>query len=501
MGHVDHGKTSLLDAIRDTKVQASEVGGITQNTRAHQIKVEDQKITFIDTPGHEAFSEMRARGARVTDIVMLVVAADDGVQPQTKESIKFALEEKVPVIVAINKVDLPGKNIAKLKQQLSSENLLLEEFGGDVMAVEVSAVKKTGLDELLESILLLAEISELEKAKVKNGSGSGFVLESHSDKHLGSVALILAKSGEVKKGYTAVYEGGYSKIRGILNESQEKQEVGEEGDPIWLIGIDEVLKTGDTVKFFEEEKDAKEFLKELEKGTESLLEEEEEDIEATEEDDLALLAEFFGAAQKEEATEYLNIVLRTDTQGTLEVVTKELEDMSDDEVKVKILDAATGELTEQDIKTAQAAKGIVIGFQVETPKKVQELARKERVLVRTYEVIYELIDEVGEVLDSLGQPIEEEIEVARARVKKAFQLSNGQYVAGCEVKKGTVLKGYKAYIERDGERSGDGKITSLKKLKNEVKEVKKGEECGILIEPNLEILEGDEIVCYKVEKL
>lgn len=499
MGHVDHGKTSLLDAIRDTEVAAGEAGGITQNTRAHQVKINDQKITFIDTPGHEAFSEMRARGAKVTDIVMLVVAADDGVQPQTKESIKFALEEKVPVIVALNKMDLPDTNLVKLKQQLSTAGLLLEEHGGDVIIVEVSAKTKKGIDELLESTLLLAEMSELKKHKVKNADGEGFVLESNLDKHLGAVSLMLIKGGEANKGDYVVYEGGYSKVRDLLDEKQVKMEKGEEGDPVWIIGLDEVLATGEVVKFVKTEKDAKLFIKKLEKGEEKMVESTEEVEE--EENNLGLLAAMLNQAKIEDDINYLHLVIKASTQGTLEVVIKQLKDMEDDEVKLKILDSGTGAITEQDVKRAKAAHGLVIGFQAEIEKKVSELARKEKVLVRNYEIIYELIEEVGDVMDSLSEPVLEEIEVARAKVKKPFQLSNGTYVAGSEVIKGTVLKGYKVYILRGEERVADAKITSLKKGKNDVKEVTKGIECGIFLEPNIEVEEGDEIVCYKVEKL
>lgn len=502
MGHVDHGKTSLLDAIRGTEVQASEVGGITQNTRAHQITFNEQKITFVDTPGHEAFTDMRSRGAKVTDIVMLVVAADDGVQPQTKESIKFAKESGVPMIIAINKVDLPDTKIDKLKQQLASEDVLLEEYGGDVMAVEVSALKKTGLDELLESILLLAEISELKKMQVKDGSGTAFVLESTLDENLGPVSMMLMKSGEIERGNYVVYADGYSKIREVLDESQQKLEKADEGDPVWIIGIDDVLATGEVVKFAEDEKAAKELTKRIEKGEAELNEQVEVESEDEEEDDdLDLLAELLSDAKVEEEVNYLNVVIRADTQGTLEAIVSELRKLEDDEVKVKVVDSGTGDITEKDIATAKAAHGIVIGFQVEAHTNVDEIARKDRVLVRRYKVIYELLDEVAEVMDSMGEPIIEEVEVARAKVKQPFQLSNGDWVAGSEISSGTVVKGYKIYVERKGERVHDGKITSLKKGKEDVRDVKKGQDCGILIDPNFEYQVGDSIVAYKVEKL
>jgi len=431
----------------------------------------------------------------------LVVAADDGVQPQTKESIKFALEEKVPVIVAINKVDLPNKNIAKLKTQLATEGLLLEDQGGDVITTEVSARKKTGLDELLENILVLSEVMELKKTKIKSGIAEGFILESTLDKHLGPVSLVLVKAGKISRGSVLVHENGYGKVRDVLDEHQQKMDEAEEGDPVWVIGLKEVLATGEVVKFVNDAKEAKEFLKKLKSGEAELVEEVREEEEAGDENDLSMLAAMLSDAQKEEDIHYLNLVLKADTQGTLEAVIAQIKELEDDEVKVKILDSSTGDVTEQDVKTALNAHGIVISFQVEIPKKVQELARKERVLVRKYEIIYELIDEVSDVMDSLGEPLTEEIEVARAKVKKVFQLTNGQFVAGSEVIKGKVLKGYRVFVERGGERLADAKITSLKKGKSDVKEVNKGVECGILLEPNLETEEGDEIVCLNVEKL
>jgi translation initiation factor IF-2 len=502
MGHVDHGKTSLLDAIRGTNVQSSEVGGITQNTRAHQITFKDKKITFIDTPGHEAFSEMRSRGAKVTDIVMIVVAADDGVQPQTKESIKFALQQKVPVIVAVNKIDLPGTNINKLKQQLATAGLQLEGFGGDIMVAEVSALQKIGLDELLDSILLLAEMSELKATGLKDADASGFVLESKVDKSLGPVTLLLVKSGVVSKGSYVVSENGVEKIRDILDEQTKKLEVAYEGEPIWLVGLGSTMKTGETIKICKNEKDAKVLKKEIEKGNAVLNDDADDESETNILSDIDMLADLLSGVEKEENIKYLNVVIKTDSRGTLEVVESQLNNiiLSDENVKVKILDSGIGDITEKDINTAKVAHGIVIGFQINIPKQVQDIAKKEKVLLRNYEIIYELIEEIEDVLISLADPIEEEIEISRAKVKKIFVLSNGQKVAGSEVIKGLVIRGYRVYVERDGERVGTGRISLLKKLKNEVKEVKKGEDCGIMIDPNIDIEEGDEIVCYKIEK-
>lgn len=505
MGHVNHGKTSLLDVIRNTSVQETEAGGITQNTRAHSVKYDDYKLTFIDTPGHEAFSEMRSRGAKVTDIVMLVVAADDGVQPQTKESIQFAKQAKVPVVVAINKIDLPGKKLEKLKQELSSAGIELEEYGGDTILVEVSAKKESNIEGLLDSLLLVAELSNLKPAtKSKNGNATGIVLESTIDKNLGPVALILIKSGKVEARNYIVHGDQYNRVRILMDENQVQLENAEEGDPIWITGLNDVLETGEPVTFVENEKIAKEIIsghndEKSEENSEII--DEEEVAEIDEEGELALLAELIDSAKTEEEIRYLNIVLKASTAGTLEVAKKELEELNSETVKVKLIDAEVGKITETDVQAAKNAYGIVIGFQVEPAKKIVEIAEKEHVLVKNFEIIYELLDEMGEVLDSMEDPVFEEIEVAKAKVKMAFKLSNGKYVAGCVVEKGTVLKGYKVYVEREGERlETNAKITSLKKGKNEVKEVKKGEECGIMLEPNFEIKEDDVVVCYKEEQ-
>lgn len=496
MGHVDHGKTTLLDSIRGTSVQASEVGGITQNTRAHQIEHNGHKITFIDTPGHEAFSNMRSRGARVTDMVLLVVAVDDGVQPQTKESIKFAKEHKVPIIVAFNKMDLPSKDPTKLKKELSNADVQLEEYGGDVMAVNVSALKKTGLDELLDGILLLAEMSELKLEDPQSVKARLFVLESSLDKTRGPVALCIVKVGTVEASDFAVSSTSSSKLRSILNSEQVTIEKGVQGDPVYLIGLDEVYPAGTYLDIVGTDKEAHELIKKYE-SPDVVEAETDDDASIT---DLDLLTSLLGDDQRDAEIKYINIILRADTNGTLEAVKEQLLALNDESVQVKILKEATGSITEEDVLTAKNVKGLVIGFQVTADSHVLNIARKERVVLRIYDVIYSLTDEIADVMDGMLEPTEEEIEVARAHVKKVFQLSSGQYVAGSEVMKGTFIKGARIYIERGGEKVHQAKVTSLRVLKNEVKEVKKGFECGILMEPNVVVEEGDDIVSYKIER-
>ncbi len=502
MGHVNHGKTSLLDAIRKTKVVDTEAGGITQNTRAHQIDYSGYKMTFIDTPGHEAFSEMRSRGAKVTDIVLLVVAADDGVQPQTKESIKFAKSAGVPVVVAINKIDIPGKNLDKLKQELTSAGLMLEDYGGETIVTEVSARKELNIDGLLENLLLVAELNNLKKRKSPEGTvAQGFVLESTLDKNLGPVALILVQSGTVGSRNYIAREGKVDRVRTLLDESQNKLEEGNQGDPVWITGLNQVLVTGEIVNFFEEEKQAKQSLSkpiEIVDKQETTPTEEEGELNADED----LLASLISSAKTEEEIKYLNVVLKTSTAGTLEAVTEQLENLDSEKVKIKVIYSGVGKITERDIQTAKNAYGVAIGFQVNPEKAIQDIAEKEKVLLKNYEIIYEMLDELGEVLDSMEEPVYDEVEVAKAKVKQVFLLSNGKRVAGCSVEKGNVVKGYKIYILRDDVRlEEEAKIVELKKQKNDVKEVKKGEECGIMLEPNIDIKEGDEIVCYKQERV
>lgn len=506
MGHVDHGKTTLLDTIRGANVAAGEAGGITQNTRAHQITYNNQKLTFIDTPGHEAFSDMRSRGARITDFVLLVVAADDGVSAQTKESIKFAKESKTPIIVAVNKIDLPGANIDKIKNELAQNDVLVEEYGGDVQMFAVSALKKQGINELLEGILLQAEIMEIAKTEVPSGIGHAVVLESRLDNKLGPIALVIMKSGQVEVGNHSVTDKGVSSIRNILNEFQKPLTKAEETDPVWLVGLNEVAETGNAITFFKTDDEAKKWYKQnLGKIEEAVFGPEAEATEeAGEEDELSLLASMLATKQKNDAIKKLNLVVKTDTQGTLEVVVKELLKLNTDEVEINILSKGAGAITRKDILTAKAASGIVVGFQVEIPSDIEQIIKYEKVIVRTYEIIYELVDEIGDALEGLLEPEEEEEEIARAKVKQVFTLSNGQKVAGCEVTKGIVIKGYRVWVERGGEYEvGRGKITSLKQNKAEVKEVKKGIDCGILIEPQSEIenmQEGDEIVLFKIVK-
>ncbi|MBU0975358.1 MAG: translation initiation factor IF-2 [Patescibacteria group bacterium] len=502
LGHVDHGKTSILDAIRGTRLQVCEAGGITQNIRAHQIEYKAKtgtayKITFIDTPGHEAFSEMRSRGANVTDIVVLVVAVDDGVKPQTKEAISFAKESKVPIIVAINKVDLKGHDLAKIKRELSTAGVQAEDLGGNVMFVKVSAKKKTGLDQLIETILLVAEMQELKMQKPKEGIAEAVVLESTTDKSQGPISLCLVKSGEISIGNYVGWEDKCATIRALKNETFCSQEKAQVSDPVWISGFQKEIPIGVKLVFYPNQSDVKAIKNEASETPD----EEKELSEVLDEDILSQLLE---AKTDEDDIIELNIVIKSESQGTLEVALKELQKVSSDDVAIKILHSGTGEITEDDILKAKNAKGIVIGFKSKIASKNQKIAKQEKVLVRNYEIIYELIDEVADVLESMKEPVEIEVEIARAKVLKTFELSNGSMIAGCKVLKGTILKGYRCYAERlsdkEKARVGEGKITSIRHNKDEVKETHKGSECGILLEPQIDLEKDDEIVCFKIEK-
>jgi len=509
MGHVDHGKTSFLDAIRGTRVADKEAGGITQNTRAHEVNTKSGfRITFIDTPGHEAFSNMRSRGAKVTDFVLLVVAADDGVQPQTKQSIEFAKRDKVPIIVAINKIDIKGINLQKIKTELSSYGVVAEEYGGDTLFFEISAKENTGLDELLEGIQLLSEVLELRSIKSKEGTkAEAYILESSLDKQIGNVALCILKSGELNSKIYGVTKEGSFKSRSYLDHMQKPINVVKESQPFWVTGLRTTLPAGETLYFVETEDKARDLIKELTVEEEVI---EEEKKEAVEGEDSAAESMFAQMLVKREEVKQgieikkLNVIVKSSTEGTLEAILENVKGIKNEEAAINILSSGTGNVTEDDINRAKLAHAIVVTFQLPTPTKVAAYAKQEKVLVRNYEVIYQMFDEVTDVLNGMGQPVEEEVEIAKAKIKQVFTLSDKSSVFGCEVVKGLMLRGYRIKIQRtvgeDTYELGRGKITSLRIRKDEVKEVKKGLECGIVIDGKAEGVEiGDDVIAFKLE--
>lgn len=507
MGHVDHGKTTFLDTVRGTRIAAKEHGGITQNTRAHEVVTPSGfKITFIDTPGHAAFRNMRKRGARVTDFVLLIVAADDGLQPQTKESIKFAKENNVPIIVAVNKIDLPGVNTQRIKQELASFEVQIEEYGGDALYFEISAKNNINIDKVLEGIELLTEISDLKPRELKEGViAEGFVMESSLDKHIGHSALCILKAGTLSEKVFGVTKAGVFKVRAYLNEDFKQESIIHESQPFTVTGLKEDISTGEIINFVETEAIAKALQIKLATGEVSEDAVEEKPKLAGE----ALFAQLLmqqeekkkGVQQKE-----LNIILRASSQGTLEAVKEKLDELETEESKVRILTSGTGQVSEDDINFAKTTKAILISFQTDVPKKILDIARKNKVLIREYKIIYNLVDELAEVLDSMDEPQEQEIEMGKAKVLQVFTLSDGSQVAGCRVLDGKFARHYTVWAQRGEPGSeldevGRSKVTSVRQLKNEVKEAKKGTECGLLLNPAIEGLEiGDEIVAYRVER-
>lgn len=500
MGHVDHGKTSLLDTIRGTKVTATEIGGITQSVRAHQINYKDRKITFIDTPGHEAFANMRSRGSKIANIAIIVIAKDDGIQPQTIQAATFAKAQNLPIIIALNKIDKPGENEDKIFAQLASKAGVSPEYlGGDAILCKVSALTGEGINELLDNILLINEIhgSKSPIEKNKDIVAEGLVLESNVTKAHGNVALIILKRGFIdsKKETFAANQEFSSKIRNLLNADQKIVDSLSEGDPIWVTGLDKVLNVGQTVRFFNDKKLAE---KEV-----ILLQNLENTKQAFTDDPFAAFKNLLkkqGKIEDKNEKKILNVLLKTDTRGSMEVAKAEIVRLSDEFAEIKLTEASEGEISESDIHKAKDTGAIVVGFRSGVSDNAERVASQERVIVRNYEIIYEMIEELEAALGGMLLPEEEEVEVATAIVKIPFKLTNGQWVAGSVVQKGTFLKGYRIKIMRNNEEVLKGKITELRINKNEVKEVEKNKDCGILIEPNFEIQKDDKIVAYKIEK-
>jgi len=505
MGHVDHGKTTLLDVIQGTQIAEKEAGGITQNTRAYEVALTSgKKITFIDTPGHEAFANMRQRGAQVTDMVLLVVAADDGIQPQTKQSIEFAHKNNVPIIVAINKIDIANANIQKIKNQLSSYGVVIEEFGGDVMCFEISAKQKIGIDNLLSGIEVLSEFLELKEPEpAENTTGSAYVLESILDKKIGHIALCILKSGSPQIGNYAFQNKEIFKIRTFWDHNLLIAKDIHVSKPFYLSGHKNSLNAGEIIYFAIDEKKAKLAQSKILQNTENTKEKTEKY--ESELDAKSILSNILKNKKLEESGEApkkLSIILKASTKGTLEAIESKLKDMYTEESEVKILYTGVGNVTEDDIKRAKISKSIILTFQLPTAQTIMNIARKEKVLVRNYEIIYEMFDEIAEVLESMQEPIEEETTTGSLNIKKIFILSDKSIVYGCEVLSGNVVKGNKIKIlSKNGEELGRAKISSLRILKNEVKEVKKGQECGVQLDAIIaNVNEGDSMICYTVSR-
>ncbi|RLD17574.1 MAG: translation initiation factor IF-2 [Caldiserica bacterium] len=482
MGHVDHGKTTLLDTIRETNVAEKEAGAMTQHIGAYQIEFRGHKITFIDTPGHELFTAMRARGAQVTDIVVLVVAADDGVMPQTVEAINHARAANVPIIVAINKIDLPQANVSRVKQQLSEYNLIPEEWGGDTIFVEISAKKNIGIDELLELIILKAETMELKADP--NIPASGVVIESKLDPRKGALGTVLVKQGRLKIGDAFVSGITGGKVRNMFDEWGKRVEVANPSQPVEILGFISPPQLGDTFYVVEDERKMR-----------KIVEIRREEFERKKREGIKRIS--LESIYKE-GVKILPLVIKADVLGSLEAIKDGIERIEHPEISLKIIHQGVGPITESDVILASASNAIIIGYNVRPDEKASKLSKEEGVEIRLYNIIFHLVEDVKKALEGLLTPIKREEVLGKAIVKKVFRISKIGNVAGCEVKEGKVVKGVNARIIRDGIVVGDAKISSLKRFKSDVEEVETGFECGIGFENFKDVKEGDLIEAYKV---
>jgi translation initiation factor IF-2 len=486
MGHVDHGKTTLLDAIRKTNVAQREKGGITQHIGASVVQLPDgRKITFLDTPGHEAFTSLRARGSQVTDIAVLVVAADDGVMPQTVEAINHAKAFNVPIIVAVNKIDKPGADPQRVRRELSELGLIPEEWGGDTIFVDVSAKTGQNVESLLEYILLMAELLEL-KARVE-GPARGTVIESKLDKQKGPTATLLVQEGTLRVGDPVVAGTTYGKIRAMFDDKGRKLNSAGPSTPVEVLGFEELPIAGDTFMVVEDEKKARQ-IAEIRRQKKEQQEKLSKGI---------LLEEVFKKIEEGELKE-LKLILKTDTVGSLEALKKALTELSTPEVSVRILHGAVGGITENDVMLAKASQAIIIGFNTRPDLKAKETADREKVDIKLYSIIYEAIEDVKNALRGMLKPVQKEVVLGSAEVRATFKIKGVGTVAGCYVLDGKMVRNANARLIRDGVVIYTGKIEGLKRFKEDVQEVARGFECGIKLKDYNDVKVGDVIECYEV---
>ncbi len=489
LGHVDHGKTSLLDAIRKTNVTAGEAGGITQSIGAYNVSMGDKSVTFIDTPGHEAFTQMRARGAQVTDIAILVVAADDGVMPQTVEAINHAKAAGVPIIVAINKIDRPDANPERLLQQLAEHNIVSEDWGGDTPCVNVSALKRTGIDELLEMVTLVAELQELRADSTRDATG--IIIEAGLDKGLGPVATVLIKNGTLRVGDTVVVGDTHGRVRALLSDLGEQVKEAGPSIPVSVVGLSDIPDSGNVLEVVDDDKRARQVSEaRTEKSRKQRIQS----------SSRSTLEDLFASVQKGERQE-LRLLLKADSQGSLEALGASLLKLSTDEVEVDIVHAAVGAISESDVMLASASDAIVIGFSVRPATAVKRMADSEGVELRMYTVIYHVIEDVEKAMMGLLAPDEHEVELGKVQIREVFKISRSGKIAGCYVTEGKITRDAQIRIVRDGILVFEGKLESLRRFKDDVREVAEGYECGISIHNFNDIQEGDIIEAYKVESI
>ena len=488
MGHVDHGKTTLLDAIRESNLVGKESGGITQHIGAYRVFHDNRPITFIDTPGHEAFTQLRARGAKLTDIVVLVVAADDGVMPQTREAINHAKDAGVPIMVVINKIDKKNADIDKAKQQLSKEGLLVEDWGGKTISVEVSAKEKTNLNELLEMILLLSDVIEIKANP--SVQAQGVVLEASLDAKKGAVATVIIQHGILSQGETFICGTSYGKAKALFDEKGKPLKKAEPSMPVEILGFSDVPVAGNYFQVVPDLETAKQIiqyrLSQVKKA------------EVPRPEHLTL-DELFKKMEEGDVKE-LPLIIKTDVHGSVEVLSEILPNLSTEQINVKIIHSATGKITESDVLLATASNAIIIGYNTKPDQKILDMAKEENVEIRTYKVIYELTKDIKEAMSGMLEPVLKETYLGRAEVRRIFSISRVGVIAGCYVTDGTITRNSEARVLRDKEEVYKGRIVSLKHLKENVTEVKKDYECGIRLEKFKEFQEGDIIEAFTIEK-
>jgi translation initiation factor IF-2 len=488
MGHVDHGKTKLLDAIRQTNVVDSEAGGITQHIGAYQATVNGQKITFLDTPGHEAFTAMRAHGANITDVTILVVAADDGVMPQTIEAINHARAAGVPIVVAINKIDKENADPNRVKQQLTEAGLVVEEWGGDIVSVEISAKEKTGIEALLESVLLVAEMEELKANP--NQAAAGVVIEAEKDKTMGPLATVLIQSGTLKEGDTVVVGGTWGRVRAMFNDMGKRIKKAEPSTPTEILGLNDVPQVGDNLAAVVDERHAQAVL------SRRRVEMEQESARAARPVNLDNLYDQISTGKVKE----LNVILKTDVQGSIEPIRTSLERLATDEVKVRIIHSATGNINESDVMLAAASNGLIIGFSVTATEGARHLASASGVAIHYYNVIYNLVDDVEKALKGMLEPTYVEVIDGRATVQAVFPAGKGSRVAGVMVNEGKVTRNASVRVTRSKQVVADATVSSLKRFKDDVREVAAGYECGVGVKDFNDFQVGDVLEFYRMER-
>lgn len=490
MGHVDHGKTSLLDAITDSKVASGEAGGITQHISAYQITHDGRPVTFLDTPGHEAFAAIREHGAHLTDVVIIVVAADDGIKPQTLEAIRFARKADVKIIVAINKMDKEAANPERVKQQLSEQNLLVEEWGGDIIAVEVSAKTKKNIDKLLETVLLVADVEDL-KADVK-GPASGLIIESHMVQGRGAVAVALVESGTLNKGDFVVAGGTYAKVRNLESTLSKPLTKAGPSTPAVLTGFKSLPEFGDEFIVVKTEKEARSVAEKhaVERSKASAS----SDMSGSE------LIRIINRANK---VNELNIIIKADVQGSLTSVIDSLKTLDTDEVAIRIVGSGVGVITEKDAHLAATSNAIIYGFNVQAPSSIKQLANRDRVSIRMFSIIYELIDDAKAELTKLLPPEIIRTDLGRLQVKGIFKITKTEVICGGEVTKGKLTSPALATVTRDGEKIAEVQITGLKRGPQEAKEIIEGEMCGVSFksQSRVDLQENDRLEFYTQESV